>query len=51
MMKLVTKVLIKKISSMENRGAEEESMLHTLRHGGSYVNAENLERVQRWLQA
>lgn len=42
MMKLVTKVLIKKISSLPGKGAAEEKLLEVLRHGGSFVQEENL---------
>lgn len=37
MMKLVAKMLIKQISAKPDKTAEDESMLETLRHGGSYV--------------
>lgn len=50
MMKLVTKVLIKKISAVENKSEEEESMLYTLKHGGSFVKEENLEPIVHFLQ-
>ncbi len=50
MMKIVTKVLIKKISAAENKSDEEEMMLHTLRYGGSFVKEENLRGVLAFLQ-
>ena len=49
-MKLVVKMLIKQISAKAEKTAEDEDMLHTLRHGGSYVKAENLKNVIAWLQ-
>lgn len=50
MMKLVTKVLIKKISAVKDRSEEEESMLYTLKHGGSFVHENNLADVLKYLQ-
>lgn len=49
-MKAVTGVLIKKISAAPNKSDEEESMLYTLEHGGSFVKEENLDGVLAWLQ-
>lgn len=50
MMKLVTKVLIKKISAVKDKSEEEESMLYTLEHGGSFVHENNLMDVLKYLQ-
>ena len=50
MMKIVTKVLIKKISAIENKSENEEKLIDVLQHGGSFVKAENLEKVLAYLQ-
>lgn len=50
MMKLVTRVLIKRISAIQDKSEEEESMLYTLEHGGSFVREENLDPIVRFLQ-
>jgi len=50
MMKLVTKVLIKKISALPNKGPAEEKLLEVLRHGGSFVKEENLAPLLAHLQ-
>lgn len=50
MMKIVTRVLIRKIDSAQNKSAEEEAMLQVLRHGGSFVKEENLAPVLAFLQ-
>jgi len=51
MMKLVTKILVKKISANENKGEAEEKMLSVLSDGGSFVQPEHLTQVIKWLQA
>lgn len=50
MMKLVTKVLIKKISALPDKGAAEEKLIEVLRHGGSFVQEENLAPLLAYLQ-
>lgn len=50
MMKLVTKVLIKKIAAIQDKSEEEKAMLYTLKHGGSFVKEENLAPIVRFLQ-
>lgn len=51
MMKLVTKVLIKKISSIEHKSKNEEKLIEVLKNGGSFVKEENLDKVLQYLQA
>lgn len=51
MMKLVAKMLINQISAKSDKTAEDERMLETLRHGGSYVQAENLIGIADWLES
>ena len=48
-MKMVTGILIKKISAKEDKSEEDESMLYTLQHGGSFVHEENLTAVLSYL--
>ena len=50
MMKLVTRVIIKKIEALPQKGAAEEEMLRVLRNGGSFVKEENLSNVLAFLQ-
>lgn len=49
-MKMVTSVLIKKISAKADKREEDESMLYTLQHGGSFVHEENLLPAIAYLQ-
>lgn len=50
MMKIVTKVLIKKISALPNKGTSEEQLIHVLKNGGSFVKEENLQEIAAYLQ-
>ncbi|MBQ1946058.1 MAG: hypothetical protein II343_03920 [Clostridia bacterium] len=51
MMKIVTKVLIKKISSLPDQGEAEEKLIEVLRNGGSFVKEENIAGVAAYLEA
>ena len=51
MMKIVTKVLIKKISSLPDKGEAEEELIEVLRSGGSFVKEENITDILAYLQA
>lgn len=49
LMKIVTKVLIKKIDKTESPTESDKRMKSTLQNGGSYVGAENLNSVLKFI--
>ncbi len=43
-------MLIKGLSSKNNKSADEEKMLELIKKGGDYVSEENLDNVIKWIE-